>query len=52
MSNKFFVTMKYEVPDEYLSDLHQMESDGALDDLAEILGNLEGRRVVGVEFTH
>lgn len=51
MSDTFFITMKYEVPKQYLAGLHQMESDGAIDQLAEILGALEGRRVVGVEFS-
>lgn len=50
MSNKFFVT-KFEVPKEFLADLHEIERNATLDDLAELLGNLEGRRVVSVIFS-
>lgn len=50
MSNRI-VTVKFEVPDHFVSDLQDMERDGALDDLAEILATLQGRRVVGVVFT-
>lgn len=47
--SKKFVTMQFEVPDDFISDLQQIERDGALNALAECLATLEGRRVVGVE---
>lgn len=52
MSKKTFITMKFEVPESDLSDLQDMERDGALDDLAEVLATLKGRRIVGVKFSH
>lgn len=45
------MTITFEFCDYFLSDLQQMERDGALDALAECLATLEGRRVVGVEFS-
>lgn len=46
------VTVKFEIADTDMSDLQDMERDGALDDLAECLATLEGRRVVGVVLSH
>ncbi len=51
MSDKFFVTMKYEVPMEYISDLRLMQLEDGPDAIAECLATLEGRRVVDVELT-
>ena len=51
MRKKKIVTIKFEVPESDASDLQNMEREGALDDLAEVLATLEGRRVVGVIFS-
>jgi hypothetical protein len=49
--SKKIVTIKFEVPEDHLPDLREMERDGALDNLAECLATLQGRRVVGVNFS-
>lgn len=49
--NKKVVTISFEVPDSDVSDLQEMERDDALDDLGECLGTLDGRRVLGVQFS-
>ena len=49
--SKTIVTIKFEVPKEFVSDLQQMNRDGAVDALAECLATLEGRRVLGVVFS-
>jgi len=45
------VTVKFEVGENFVSDLQDMERDGSLDDLVECLATLEGRRVVRVIFS-
>ena len=51
MTKRKIVTIRFEVPDTNLSDLQEMERDGALDDLAECLATLNGRRVVSAVFS-
>jgi hypothetical protein len=48
--SKTIVTIKFEIPENFVSDLQDMERDGALDDVAECLATLEGRHVLGVVF--
>lgn len=50
-ASKKIVTIRFEVPDNNLSDLQEMERDGALDDLAECLATLQGRRVISAGFS-
>ena len=51
MSKRKILTIKFEVPDSHIPDLRDLKRDGALDDLAECVATLEGRRVVGVIFS-
>ena len=46
------VTVTFEVPDEFVADLQEMEQDRALDNLAECLATLQGRRVIEVGFSN
>lgn len=48
-NDTFFVTMKYEVPMQFISDLRLMQLEDGPDAIAECLATLQGRRVVGVE---
>ena len=51
MSKKQIVTIKFEVLESDVADLQDMARDGALDNLAEVLATLTGRRVVDVNFS-
>jgi hypothetical protein len=46
--SKNIVTIEFEVSARDVSDLQDMQRDGALDDLVECLATLKDRRVVGV----
>ena len=51
MTKKKIITIKFEVPQSDVSELKEMDSDGALDDLAECLATLNGRRVISAVFS-
>ena len=49
--SKKIVTINFEVPEDNVPSLQEMERDGALDDLAECVALMVDGRAVGVVFS-